>query len=146
MYAYVYLCAIDPIRHAIDIRANSGSFWFTLLEAAVRGQHYQGAGCKNARQLNRSTLLKLAIQLKIAIINEAALTAGLSRRVLKPTILGFKRLKISKSPISVFFLDFKKSKFQCFFKFFFLHLCNDMQLCWNCDLWRSHGRIFVFVL
>jgi len=67
MYAYVYLCAIDPIRHAIDIRANSGSFRLTLLKAAVRGQHYQAAECKNARQLNRSTLLKLAIQLKLAM-------------------------------------------------------------------------------
>jgi len=40
---------------------------FTLLKAAVRGQHYQDAECKNARQLNRSTTLKLAIQLKLAM-------------------------------------------------------------------------------
>jgi len=38
-----------------------------LLKATVRGQHYQPAECKNARQLNRSTLLKLAIQLKLAM-------------------------------------------------------------------------------
>jgi len=26
MYEYVYLCAIDPIQHAMNIRVNSGSF------------------------------------------------------------------------------------------------------------------------
>jgi len=67
MCEYVYLCAIRPIRHDIDICANSGSFLFTLLKAAVRGQHYQDAECKNARQLNRPTLLELAIQLKLAM-------------------------------------------------------------------------------
>ena len=40
---------------------------FTLLKVAVRGQHYQDAEFKNARQLNRSTLLKLAIQMKLAM-------------------------------------------------------------------------------
>jgi len=55
---------------------------FTLLKAAVRGQHYQDAECKNARQLNRSTTLKLAIQLKLAIA-KAAPRAGMSKLVLK---------------------------------------------------------------
>jgi len=45
---------------------------FTLLKAAVRGHHYQDAECKNARQLDRLTLLKLAIQLYWNCIAEAA--------------------------------------------------------------------------
>ena len=42
--------------------------------------------------------------------------------------LRFKKLKISKCPISVFI--FLKSPI---FLNSFFHLCNDIQLCWNCN-------------
>jgi len=102
MYEYVYLCAIDPIRHVIDIPANSGSFRLTLLKAAVRGQHYQDAECKNARKLNRSTLLKLAIQLKLAMYCRGCPQSGAVEAAFKIYDLRLKKIKISKCPISVF--------------------------------------------
>ena len=59
---------------------------FTLLIAAVRGQYYQDAEYNSAMQLDRSTLLKLAIQLKLAVFAEAAPEQGCQSGFYKPRI------------------------------------------------------------